>query len=103
MVMLLADMVRTWAHLCRYGVGIRANRRTASTGRSVGGVRGLVRLWWCALVLGTLCFPSRLDLRLNISACVWLSVCGVCSCVGVEWLCALWGVYSACGFGAWRP
>lgn len=36
-----------------------------------------------------------LCLWLNISLCVGLSGCGVCSCVGGARLCALWGVYSA--------
>ena len=65
-----------------------ARMRTANTGRFKGVLVGLVRLWWCAVGVG-------LCLWLDISACVGLSVCGVCSCVGGARVCALWGVYSA--------
>ena len=76
MVMLLADMVRTWAIMGRYGVGIGADRRTANTGR----------FWWLLVWL----------VRSGCLLLVWLVLVawyfGLCVAFGV------WGVF-LCGWG----
>jgi hypothetical protein len=61
--------------------GTRANERTRAF---LWASRGACALAVCALVLGRCAFPLGLCLWLDISACVALSRCGACSCVGAR-------------------